>query len=139
MKFKEVHLRVSDDVHEKIKKIADSEGESISEITRRLIDDGLTLKVGNENKDILATIVREELQAVLKPHVERLAKINSKSGHMSATAAFLNVQALMSLVPKENQRPVRAMYEKARKMAVGYMKSKTEDFETDDFIKNADQ
>lgn len=139
MKFKEVHLRVSDDVHEKIKKIADSEGESISEITRRLIDDGLTLKVGNENKDVLATIVREELQAVLKPHVERLAKINSKSGHMSATAAFLNVQALMSLVPKENQRPVRAMYEKARKMAVGYMKSKTEDFETDDFIKNADQ
>lgn len=139
MKFKEVHLRVSEDVHEKIKKIADKEGESISEITRRLIDDGLSLAIGNENKDVIASIVREELRAVLKPSIERLAKINSKSGHMSATAAFLNVQALMDLIPKEQRRDVRAMYEKARKMAVGYMKSTTEDFDTNDFIKNADQ
>lgn len=56
---------------------------------RQLIDDGLALEVGRENKNIIASIVREEVSAVLKPSIERLAKINSKSGHMSATAAFL--------------------------------------------------
>lgn len=34
----------------------------------------------------------------------------------------------MDLVPKEKQRDVRQMYEKARKMAVDYMKNKTEDW-----------
>lgn len=139
MKFKEIHLRVSEDVYETVKNIAGKKGESISEIVRQLIDDGLSLEIGNENKDIIASIVREELQAALKPSVERLAKISSKAGHMSATAAFLNVQALMDLVPKEKVRDVRTMYEKARKMSVGYMKSTTEDFDAHEFIKNSQE
>ena len=115
--FHKVTFRVNNDVYNKVKNIADQEGESISKILRRLVEDGLTLKVGNENKDILASIVREQLQIALRPSVERLAKIASKAGHMSATAAFLNVQALMDLVPVENKKDVREMYEKARKKA----------------------
>lgn len=133
MQFKVVHLRISDDVYEKVKKIAEKKKESNSEILRKLINDGLTLEVGNENKDLIASIVREEIKLALKPQVERLAKINSKSGHMSATAAFLNVQALMDLVPAEKRRDVRPMYEKARKMAVDYMKSKTDDLKDNNF------
>ncbi|MBL4930671.1 hypothetical protein [Clostridium paridis] len=130
MKFQQVHLRVNDDIYNKVKNIADKKGESISEVMRKLIEDGLTLEVGNENKDIIASIVREQVNVALKPQVERLAKISSKSGHMSATAAFLNVQALMDLVPKENRKEVRTMYEKARKMAVEYMRTKTDDWNT---------
>lgn len=131
MKFQQVHLRVDDNTYSKIKIIANKSGNSVSDVVRKLINDGLTLQVGNENKDILASIVREELQAVLKPNIERLAAIESKSGHMAATAAFLNVQALMDLVPKERQKNVRAMYESARKKAVAYMRSKTNDFENE--------
>jgi len=40
-----------------------------------------------------------------------LARLSSKSGHISATAAFLNVQALIDLVPKENRKDVKPMYE----------------------------
>lgn len=138
MKFQQVHLRVDEKTYEQIKKISAKNDQSVSDVIRKLIDDGLSLEVGNENKDLIASIVREELRAVLKPSVERLAKINSKSGHMSATAAFLNVQALMDLVPKEKQRAVRQMYEKARKMAVDYMKSTTEDWNPKDFGKNFD-
>jgi len=132
MKFKEVHLRINDTVFDSVKNIADKKGESVSEILRQLISDGLTLEIGNQNKDMLALIVREELKAVLKPSVERLAKISAKSGNMAATAAFLNVQALMDLVPKERQRNVREMYESARKKAVAYMRTKTDDSEIKD-------
>jgi negative regulator of replication initiation len=132
MKFQQVHLRVDENTYSKIKSISEKRGESISDVIRKLIDDGLSLEIGNENKDIIASVVREELKAVLKPNVERLAALSSKSGHMAATAAFLNVQALMDLVPKERQRNVREMYENARKKAVEYMRTKTDDFDTKD-------
>jgi hypothetical protein len=44
------------------------------------------------------------------PHVERLAALSSKSGHMSATAAFLNVQAFMDLVPSEKRKNLKELY-----------------------------
>ena len=50
---------------------------------------------------------------------------------MSATAAYLNVQALMDLVSKEQRKDVRVMYETARKKAAGYMKIKAEDWKND--------
>jgi len=132
--FHKVTFRVNNNVYDKVKKIADKKGESTSEILRQLVEDGLTLEVGNENKNILSAIVREELQRVLKPSVERLAKITSKAGHMSATATFLNVQALMDLAPTEKKKDVREMYENARKKAVTYMRVKTEDWEYSDNV-----
>ncbi|MBU3130685.1 ribbon-helix-helix protein, CopG family [Clostridium tagluense] len=113
--FHKVTFRVNNNIYDKVKKIADKKGESTSEILRQLVEDGLTLEIGNENKDILASIVREQLEIVLKPKIERLAKIGSKGGCMSATATFLNVQALMDLSPLERRKDVKQMYEKARK------------------------
>ena len=69
------------------------------------------------------------MELVLKPHTERLAALSSKSGHMAAAAAFLNVQALMDLVPKENRRSVREMYDNARKKAFAYMRTKANDWD----------
>ncbi len=127
-KFKRYSLCLDDQTYNSIKQISESTGNSIADVTRELIKKSLAREYVEDSKDIVATIVREELQAVLKPHIERLAKISSKSGHMSAAAAFLNVQALMDLVPKERQRDVRPMYEKARKMAVEYMRTKSDDW-----------
>lgn len=137
-KFKRFSVCVDDETYEILNNICSYENESLAEVTRKLIKRGLAAEWVDENKDMVTTIIREELRAVLKPSVERLAKINSKSGHMAATAAFLNVQALMDLVPKEKQRPVRQMYEKARKMAVDYMKSTTDDWNAKEFGKNLD-
>lgn len=64
----------------------------------------------------------------MKPHIERLAKLSSKSGHMSATAAFHQIQALMDLVPDEKRKNVFEMYESARKKAAKYMRTRTDDW-----------
>ena len=61
--------------------------------------------------------------------MERLAALSSKGGHMAARATFLNVQALMDLVPPENRKDVRAMYENASKKAVAYMHMPVEEYE----------
>lgn len=121
-------------VHDQIQTIADNKGVSFSEIVRDLVNKGLNEKIYEENTDLIAWVVRQQLEIVLKPHIERLAALSSKSGHMSATAAFLNVQALMDLVPKENRKDVRVMYENARKKAAVYMKTKAEDWNNENGI-----
>ena len=118
-------------VHDQIQIISENNGDSFSETVRKLVNRGLTEKVYEENTDLIAWVVRQQLEIVMKPHIERLAALSSKSGHMSATAAFLNVQALMDLVPKEQRKDVRVFYENARKKAAGYMKIKAEDWKND--------
>lgn len=47
---------------------------------------------------------------------------------MAARATFLNVQALMDLVPVENRKDVMAMYDSASKKATAYMTMPVEEF-----------
>ena len=115
--------------YDAIERMAKNEGTSISDVMRELIDRALTEKVTEENTDLIAHIVKKQLEVVLKPHVERLAVLSSKGGHMAARATFLNVQALMDLVPPENRKDVRAMYESASKKAVAYMHMPVEEDE----------
>lgn len=115
--------------YDAIERMAKNEGTSISDVMRELIDRALTEKVTEENTDLIAHVVKKQLEVVLKPHVERLAALSSKGGHMAARATFLNVQALMDLVPPENRKDVRAMYESASKKAVAYMHMPVEEDE----------
>lgn len=131
--FYKTTLRLDKKTYERLNEIAMNRDESLSSIMREYIDKGLAKDFVASSEDLIAPIIREVVQSTLKPSVERLARLESKSGHMAATAAFLNVQALMDLVPKENRRNVKEMYDKARKMAVAYMRNKTEDWENDKF------
>lgn len=131
MKFHRFSLSVDDATYKAIKTRSTASGKSEADVTRELIKRGLASDWIDENKDLIAWVVRQQLESVMKPHIERLAALSSKSGHMSATAAFLNVQALMELVPKEQRKDVRPMYENARKKAAGYMKTKAEDWKND--------
>jgi len=129
--FYKTTIRLDKKTYEKLEQITKNRDEKLAFVIRKYIEKGLAMEYVDESKDIIATLIREQLEVVMKPHIERLAALSSKSGHMSATAAFLNVQALMDLVPKENKRNVREMYENARKKSAAYMKTKTEDWEND--------
>ena len=116
-------------LYDVIENIAKKEGVTVSEVMRDLLDKALTERVTEENMDVIARVVRQQVEVVMKPHVERICALSSKGGHMAAAAAFLNTQALMDLVPPERKKDARQMYENARKKAVAYMKTKTDEFE----------
>lgn len=122
-------LRLDKKTFDELNRIAQSRDESLADVIRTIIRKGLAMEFIDESEDVICTIVRKQIDIAIKPHIERLAKLASKSGHMSATAAFLNVQTLMDLVPKENRKSVKAMYDSARKKAVEYMRTRTQDFE----------
>lgn len=129
--FYKTTIRLDKKTYEQLNEIAKNRDEKLAFVIRKYIEKGLAIEYVDESKDIIATLIREQLDAVLKPYVKRLAALSSKSGHMSATAAFLNVQALMDLVPAEKRKNVREMYESARKKSAAYMKTKTKDWEND--------
>lgn len=120
-------IRLDKNTYNELNRIAESRNEPLANVIRETIKKGLASDFVDESQDLIAKLVRQQMAAVLKPHTERLAKLMSKSGHMSATAAFLNVQALMDLVPNEKRRNVKEMYESARKKAVAYMVGKCEE------------
>lgn len=131
VELRKISVRINSDVYNQLEIIAAKRGDTISDVTRDLINAGLNERVLEENTDLIGQIVRQQIDAVMKVHVERLAKLSSKTGHMAATAAFLNVQALMDIVPPERRKDVRAMWESARKKAAAYIKTPTSEFENE--------
>lgn len=127
--FHKVTFRLNNNTYKELEETAKNRDESLAFIIREYVSKGMAKDYVEDSRSIIASVVKEQLRAELKPSVERLAKISSKAGHMAATATFLNVQALMDLVPKENRKDVRDMYDKARMKAVTYMKQKAEDFD----------
>lgn len=111
-----------------IDNIAKKEGESRSEIIRELIDRGLNDGLILENENFIADTVRKQMEVVIKPHIERLAKISAKSGHMAGRSAFLNAQIARDLVPAERRRDVNELWNNAQKKAVAYMKLKVNEY-----------
>lgn len=132
MSFKRYSLSLDDETYEKVENIVKKTGKSRAEVSRELIIKGLASEWVEESSDLIADIIRQQMEIVIKPHIERLASLSSKSGMMSATSTFLNVQALMDLVPTEKRKDVRPMYEKARKMSVEYMRNKTDNYNYED-------
>ena len=124
----ERHIRFTDAIDQQIVSISKKTGDSFAETTRKLVTKGLGAVWNEENSDLLAKLVRDSTEIVLKPHVERLAALNSKTLHMTATATFLLVQTLQDLVANEKKKDVITLYEKARKMAVEYSRTKAEDY-----------
>lgn len=129
--LRKVTIKIPEDTYAVIEKMAKKDGGNVSETIRKLLTKSLNVDWFNDNQDIMASLIRQQMEVVIKPHVERISKLSSKTGHMSATATFLNVQALMDLVPKEKRKDVKDMYESARKKSVEYMKTKTDDWESE--------
>lgn len=118
-----IHLRVNQDIYTKINNIAEQTGDSVAETTRNLIDKGLAIEVSSKEIDLISQVVREQLEIIIKPHIERLAAISAKGALMSAESTFLNVQALLDIVEVSKRKNVLDLYEKARKRGVEFMQA----------------
>lgn len=116
-------ISVDDATNEKIENIMSKTNRSKADVTRELIQRGLSLEWQDENADAISMLVKKQVDVAMKPHVERLASLISKSGHMSARSAFLNAQVLLDIVDKEKRRDVFEIWESASKKAVEYMKT----------------
>ena len=88
-KLKLISVKLPEDTYTVIENISKKNNESVSEIIRKLLTNSLNVEWFADNKDILSSLIREQLDIVLKPHIERLAKISAKAGHAALAAGQL--------------------------------------------------
>lgn len=66
--LRSVTIKIHPDMFQQIKLIAEKRGESISDVVRCLIKQGLTERCYEENADLIASVVRQQVDNALKSY-----------------------------------------------------------------------
>ena len=119
-----LNLRITKSMYESINSFAINRGISVSEAARQLIYKSLILEKTQEDMDFIRSNIRAELEAYLKPQVERIIKCVIKGGITSSAGYYLNAKALAEFIPPH----LRVEYENAllesKKLGVAHMQVK---------------
>lgn len=122
-----ITVTFTNEEYENLKTLAARNNISMSEQVRSFTAQGLAGKLTENNLDLLAPVLREQVRCVLEPQIERLATISSKACIQSGAAAYLSAEALNSFIEPEQRQDFNEAYIKARKKSVEYMRRKTYD------------
>lgn len=110
------------ETYEQIKGVAGRQNKSMSEIVRNWSMQGLNGELNAKNIAFITELLRDQLQDVMQPYVNRLAALSAKTCIQAGTAAYLSAEAILKFVPSKQQEEVEVSYELARKKAVAYLK-----------------
>jgi hypothetical protein len=122
-----ITVTFTNEEYENLKTLAALKNISMSEQVRSFTTQGLAGKLTENNLDILAPVLREQIKAVIVPQINRLATITSKACIQSGAAAYLSAEALNSFIAPEQRQDFSEAYIKARKKSVEYMRKKTDE------------
>ncbi|MDI9241924.1 hypothetical protein [Fusibacillus kribbianus] len=118
--------------YEKLKLYAHKEGRSMSEVAAEYIEAGLKGEVGLDNIDLITKIIREQLNNVIEPYIDRLAALSAKGALYGATSMLLNAETISRFVDVDQQMDIQEAYNKAKARAVEITKIKIEKDWTED-------
>lgn len=119
---KRINVTYDIETYEKIRTIAHKQGRDMSDIVREWSMQGLNGNLTEENIEILAPIIRQQIENVLHPLLERLISLNAKTCIQAGTAAYLSADAILKFVPPAQRNPVQDSYDAARRKAIQYMR-----------------
>lgn len=128
-----VRFWIAEETHKTVKRIAEAEGRTTSSVYRDLVEKGLVASGYRSDSKDLAALVRDTVEAVLQPQVERLASISAKGTQISAASFFIAAYSGKLAVPEHMQAEFDEIARMARKLGVEYLKL-SRDKSLDDFI-----
>lgn len=121
---KRINVTFDIDTYEKIKAIAHKQGRDLSDVVREWTLEGLNGKLSQDNMDVLAPIIRDQIKSILEPMMERQISLTAKTCVQAGTAAYLSADAILKFVPPAQREEVADSYEAARKKSIQYLKGK---------------
>ena len=128
-----VHCWVSPETDETVRRIAEAEGSSMSQVYRELVEKGLVAGGYRSGSQDLTAMIRESVQEAIRPQIERLASISAKGTQISAAAFFLAAYNGRQAVPGYLKEEYEEVAAQARKLGIEYLKL-SKDRNLDDFI-----
>ena len=128
---------IMDDTHKQLKKLANREMVSTSELIRRMIDKYLSIQATKDDMDYIRTNIRAELESYLAPQVNRIIKCVIKSGIASSAGYYLNAKAISSFVPPHLREQYEAALHESKKLGVAHMQVR--DHKVEDMMEEQDR
>lgn len=128
-----VRFWISPEMDANVRRIADSQGRSLSSVYRELVEKGLVAGGYRSGNQDMAGLVQNAVEQAMRPQIDRLAAISAKGTQIGAAAFFLaayNGRQQVQEYMKEEYDELAAL---ARKLGVEYLKL-SRDEALDDFI-----
>lgn len=138
-------VNFSPDTLQALDKLAAQQHTTTSELVRGYVEKGLAVEGYKQDIDFIAQIIRQEVQSVirmedfekvLQKNTDRIAKMQMKSGKITAAAFFLLIKVLISLSNEGSEMAFEQMLADAVSLGVDYMQKK--DFQINAFLHDAD-
>jgi hypothetical protein len=89
---------------------------------RELLLLGITREIDKEQYDIIAKLVKTELESELQEHNKRIKSILFNAGRLSSTSTYFIIGILRDMIKGKKKKNVSLLYEKASKYAVKEVK-----------------
>lgn len=131
----QLNVKVTEDTADQIRKLAITHDITVAEQFRRFIEQGLSVQCYEQNIDLIASIIRQELMSIYRPEdiqrrvaeqlEESLRKFEiaqRKSGKVSASGYFLLIKMMIYLTNQISEEDFVHMVEESGKLGVEYMK-----------------
>lgn len=129
-----LNLRIPSALADKLSLMAVQEHTTKSEIARKILEQGVQGDLHSQVDEILP-IVKQALNEIISPAVDRLAALCAKGAITSAAAYFLSATALSAFVHPSMRPEFNVAITKAKKMGVSYTRIK--DGSIDEFLENS--
>lgn len=125
-----IPFRCSPETAELISELAMQKRASKSEVLRYLVDEGLRATGIKPSEEHLYNVVKEAVEEVTKPSVERLAAISAKATQLDAAAFFMYLYMLTRDGSPEEQAKIQETVESARRLGIQYLKLRDKDIDS---------
>jgi hypothetical protein len=124
---KRINVTFSEEEFNQIRSLAGKNDECMSALVRSWAEQGLNGTLTKDNISVLVPIIREQIESILSPKMERMIALIVKTCIQAGTATYLTAETIANLLPYELQKDYQDVYDAARKKAVAYVKNKLND------------
>jgi hypothetical protein len=94
---------------------------STSELIRDYIDKGMNIDKTASDIDFIRRQIREEMEAMLKPQVNRLAKLLMRIGMMTVSFCYFNSKIVHMFMPLEERTSYEELMAECKHNAAAYL------------------
>jgi len=117
--YVQVRVRIKRDDYQAIQTMAEANGESIANTTRRILSNNISQETISKNINPINDVVRRVVRDVIRDETERLSKLIVKTMKASAVSMYQGTQIIEDMGHNKGHD----VFEDALKMAIAYIKT----------------
>jgi len=114
-------IDLSQQTYDALRQIAAVQGKPVSELMRKYIHDGMNVDRASADIDFIRKQIREELDIMLKPQINRLAKLLMRIGMMTISFCYFNSKIVHRFVPFSDRTSYEELLAESKHDAAAYL------------------